>query len=208
MRSAIGFGKSAAFPGGRAVGGKLGGQGSSAQAIKQAVRWVNKPFESGVMSGKLRDTILESAREKVSKRTSEGGRDSDAKPFKDYSPGYKKLKSMRGQYRGKVDLKATGAMLEAIEGVGAADPLKGFLRVRPMAIMRARGRGSRKKRGGKTITLKDLARIHHRGEGKMPKRPFFALRYGSKEYQNLMKEARQFMRNEMRMHMQRSYAGR
>ena len=187
---------------------KLGGRGSPEAAVRAAVRYVNQPFESGVKSGRLRDAILESAREKVSKRTSEAGIDSDARPFKDYSPGYKKLKSMRGQYRGKVDLKATGAMLEAIEGVGAADPLKGFLRVRPMAIMRAQGRGSRKKRGGKTITLKDLARIHHRGEGKMPKRPFFALRYGSKEYMNLMKEARQFMRNEMRMHAQRSYAGR
>ena len=203
IRSAIKFGGSAAFPTGRAKGGKLGGQGSSSQAVRQVVRWVNKPFVSGVQSGKLRDVILESAREKVMKRTSEGGRDSDAKTFRPYTPRYRALKAMRGQWSGKVDLKATGAMLEAIEGVGAYDPLKGFLRVKPLAIQKVRGRGKRKTRGGKTISLKDLARIHHRGEGKQPKRPFFALRAGSKEYQNLMNEARQFMRDEMRKHMKK-----
>ena len=176
IRSTIKFGKSARFPGGRSIGQRIGGQGSTQKAARQARELVNRQLEF-VTSGRFRDLIGARVLDILKARTL-AGKDCNSGPLAPYTPRYLKRKQRAGRYSGKVDLKYSGAMLDAL-AFYPLGPLKGIVKLKPGRV-------------GK-ITLTALGRIHHRGEGRQPKREWFAWKRGSADDRRLKLEMRLLM---------------
>lgn len=149
----------------------------AAEAEKESNKHVNAHFGYINSGAFLADAGVRAA-EHVKLRTVRGT-DYAGRQLKKYSPKYQKWKIKQGRYRGKVDLWLYGEMLNAIDFFRTPDPLRGYLIVRPHPQRAPKG-------GRSKITTRELARIHHRGEGHMPSRPFFSWRRGSPEDQRLI----------------------
>jgi len=164
-----------------------------AQAAAAVTKEVNERFNY-VTTGQFLMDAGERALERVKLRTIKGT-DYLGNSLKAYTPKYQKWKSKQGRYRNKADMWLYGDLLNAIDFFPGIDVLRGKLAVRPHIQRQARGVAK--------ISTRELARIHHRGEGKQPKRPFFDWQRGSMEDMKLKQEMRalmmRYVRREQRM---------
>jgi len=166
---------------GRRLGQLLGYQakgssGVNAQRIAESIkREISENIEAG--AEKVIKVAGAYARDRVRERTI-GGKDARGKPFKKYTTAYQKRKAKLGKYRGKVDLMLSGGMLGSVEFLKLST-LRGII-----YLKNERGRF--------------LGKIHHRGEGKQPKRPFFDWHKGSADDKRLMDVVRYIWREHTR----------
>ena len=160
---------------GRQLGSLLGGKGSPAKVAQIIKREVTDVIEGNAeaivrVAGNYAKDIL---RERTL-----SGLDSRRSPLKPYTSAYKKRKMRFGKYRDKTDLSFSGQMLGDIVFVPAS------------------------KFGGwimfKSPRSRFLGGIHHRGEGKQPKRPFFAWHRGSADDVRLKSVIRRLWRERTR----------
>jgi len=164
-----------------------------AQAAAAVTKEINERFNY-VTTGQFLMDAGERALERVKLRTIKGT-DYLGNSLKAYTPKYQKWKSKQGRYRNKTDMWLYGDLLNAIDFFPGMSVLSGKLAVRPHIQRRAMGVAK--------ISTRELARIHHKGEGKQPRRPFFDWRRGSMEDMKLKQEMRalmmRYVRREQRM---------
>ena len=177
---------------GRKIGDLIGGKGSGGIAKKIAKESSLGLVQSYVIGGQFLQDVGIRGVERIKLRTRQGT-DAEGKSFQQYSKRYLAQKKKYGRYRGKVDLYLSGAMLNAVDFFAGSTPLHGAIRVRDFTLP------------GRKISSGELARVHTLGEGKMPKRPFFAWRQGSQEDQKLRTQARALLMRALRARQRAAY---
>ena len=113
------------------------------------------------------------------------GLDIKGKPFAQYSQGYQKALRRGGEQSSPIDLRVSGTMMSGLQVTGRGKRMGyryvtiGFSNKK---IRKYRLKDNQIKFIGEgKITTGALARIHHYGLGRMPKRQFFGLTRGEKQ---------------------------
>ena len=184
FKSPISFGPSGKFPGGRAKGQLVGGQGSTREAAAKAQKYAGRIFRRAIESGKLVRAVAGFAIGEIRRRTLAGS-DYQGKPFERYSEGYLKWKAAQGKHKGRVNMQLDGYMLDNMYGKTISS-LKVEIRVRPFAVP------------GENINTEQLAKIHNEGLGRQPERKWFAWSNTSAEEGRVQKFARKYIEQEAR----------
>ena len=113
------------------------------------------------------------------------GLDRKGNPFEQYSQGYQKALKRGGEQSSPIDLRVSGTMLGDLKVTGRGKRMGyryvtiGFSNKK---IRKYRLKDNQIKFVGEgNLTTGALARIHHYGLGRMPKRAFFGLTKGEKQ---------------------------